>query len=235
MIPRVLETEVMDSPAEAMAYDAMDHAEVNRRFVDDFLAAGGATGRAASSSGLSILDLGTGTAQIPIELCRRDRQFAVVAVDAAGSMLELAHGNVANAGLAAQIHLEQADAKHLPFADGQFAAVMSNSIVHHIPEPQGVLAEAVRVIAQDGLIFVRDLMRPADAAQLKALVAQYAAGANSHQKGLFAASLHAALTLDEVQNLVAALGYPKNSVSATSDRHWTWQSRKNAPGGQRAL
>ena len=37
MIPRVLEPEVMDSPEEAAGYDAMDHAGVNRVFVDDLL------------------------------------------------------------------------------------------------------------------------------------------------------------------------------------------------------
>ena len=35
MIPRVLEVEVMDTPAEAADYNSMDHVEVNRRFVDD--------------------------------------------------------------------------------------------------------------------------------------------------------------------------------------------------------
>jgi hypothetical protein len=39
MLSRVLEPEAMDTPAEARAYDAMDHSEVNRRFVDDVLAA----------------------------------------------------------------------------------------------------------------------------------------------------------------------------------------------------
>ncbi len=39
MLSRVLEPEVMDTPEQASAYDAMDHSEVNRRFVDDVLAA----------------------------------------------------------------------------------------------------------------------------------------------------------------------------------------------------
>ena len=37
MLERVLEPEVMDTPAEARDYDAMDHAEVNRLFVDDLV------------------------------------------------------------------------------------------------------------------------------------------------------------------------------------------------------
>ncbi len=63
MLTRVLEPEVMDSEAEARDYDSMDHAAVNARFAADFLAEGPVHG--------VILDLGTGTAQIPVELCRR--------------------------------------------------------------------------------------------------------------------------------------------------------------------
>ena len=37
-LSRVLEPEVMDSLEEADQYDAMDHADVNRVFVDDLLA-----------------------------------------------------------------------------------------------------------------------------------------------------------------------------------------------------
>ena len=44
----------------------MDHGEVNARFVADFLAAHG------TCRGGTILDVGTGTARIPIELARAD-------------------------------------------------------------------------------------------------------------------------------------------------------------------
>ena len=39
MLPRTLEPEVMDTPDDARDYDAMDHAEVNRLFVDHLLEA----------------------------------------------------------------------------------------------------------------------------------------------------------------------------------------------------
>ena len=38
MLTRVPEPEVMDTPEEARAYNAMDHSEVNRLFVTDLLA-----------------------------------------------------------------------------------------------------------------------------------------------------------------------------------------------------
>jgi ubiquinone/menaquinone biosynthesis C-methylase UbiE len=173
-----------------------------------------------------LLDLGAGTAQIPIELCRRASGLRVTAVDAASAMLAVAAENVARAGLAERIELQQADAKALPYAGGAFDAVISNSIVHHIPAPRHVLAEAVRVTRPGGLLFFRDLLRPADQATLDRLVDTYAAGANDHQRRMFAESLHAALALDEIQTLVAEWGFADETVRQTPDRHWTWIARR---------
>jgi ubiquinone/menaquinone biosynthesis C-methylase UbiE len=218
MLPRTLEPEAMDSAQEARDYDAMDHSTVNRVFVDDFLAAWDDAG--------PVLDAGTGTAQIPIELCRRHPAVAVVGIDLAGHMLAVGRENVGRAHLEGRVRLEQCDAKHLPWPDGAFAAVMSNSIVHHVPGPERVLAEMVRVCVPGGLLFVRDLMRPADEATLGRLVDHYAAGANDRQRRMFADSLRAALNLDEARELVAALDFDPGGVRATTDRHWTWTARK---------
>jgi len=218
MLQRVLEPEVMDSAEEAHDYDAMDHATVNRVFVDDFLLLWDGRG--------SLLDVGTGTAQIPIELCRRLAQTKVVAIDLAEHMLAVGRENVRRAGLEDRIGLQLCDAKRMPFKDGMFGGVISNSIVHHIPEPRLVLAEMVRVVVPAGILFVRDLLRPPDPTTLTALVDQYAAGANDHQRKMFADSLHAALTLAEVRALVAGLGFDASTVRQTSDRHWTWSARR---------
>lgn len=220
MLSRVLEPEVMDSPQEAVDYDAMDHSMVNRVFVDDFVQLWRAENGAAATG--EVLDLGTGTAQIPIELLGREAGLHILAIDLAESMLELGRRNVAAAGFSRQIQLEQVDAKRLPYTTGRFAGVMSNSIIHHIPEPAGVLAEACRVLGAGGVLFVRDLLRPDDDASVRYLVDTYAAGANDHQRQLFEASLRAALSLDEVRELVSRLGQEREQVRQTSDRHWTW-------------
>ncbi len=206
----------MDSAAEARDYDAMDHRQVNEAFVHDFLL--------FWAGGTSVVDVGTGTAQIPIILGARVPAVEVVAIDAAQHMIDLGRANVRRAGLADRIRLERCDAKHLPFADSSFDAVISNGIVHHIPKPETVLAEMVRVTRPGGALFVRDLHRPARDEALRQLVAQYAGDANEHQRQMFADSLHAALTLDEMRDLVATLGFPPESVQKTSDRHWTWAS-----------
>jgi ubiquinone/menaquinone biosynthesis C-methylase UbiE len=214
MLERVLEPELMDSAEEARDYDAMDHSHVNQLFVRDMLAFFPAPER--------VLDVGAGTAQIPIELCRRHASVRVVAIDMAQHMLEVGRRNLDKAGLTERIELKLCDAKHMPFADHSFDAVMSNSIVHHIPEPFAVLAEMARVVKPGGSIFVRDLLRPKDAAALVSFVKTYAGDANAHQQKMFGESLHAALTLEEVRAMVTRLGFDAATVQQTSDRHWTW-------------
>jgi len=220
VLNRVLEPEAMDSPEEAKDYDAMDHAGVNARFVADFLAAHG------PCRGGTILDVGTGPGRIPILLGRADPSARVLGVDLARQMLDLASENVGRAGLSDRIALEAVDAKRIDYPDGRFEAVISNTIVHHIPDPLPALAEMARLVAAGGTLFVRDLARPDDDGAVARLVEAYAAGESPPARALFEASLRAALTLGEVRAMVAGLGLPEGGVAMTSDRHWTWTHRR---------
>ena len=131
MLTRTLESEIMDSADDAREYDAMDHSAVNAQFVTDLLSH-------LNCSPLQILDLGAGTAQIPIEIAHRALYTHITAVDAAPSMLTVARANITAANLTNRIELLLADAKRLPFANEAFTVVISNSIFHHIPDPQAV-------------------------------------------------------------------------------------------------
>lgn len=225
VLKRVLEPEVMDSEKEAQEYNDMDHSVVNQHFVEELFKFARDQTPAAADAEVDfgdVLDLGTGTALIPVELCRQDHDCRVMAVDLAVSMLELARYNVEAAGMIERITLAQVDAKRMGYDRGAFDLVMSNSIIHHIPDPVVCLQEMVRVTAEDGLLFIRDLMRPQDAETLEALVLTYTGKESEYSQQLFRDSLHAALSLDEIRDLVASLGFDSNSVQATSDRHWTW-------------
>lgn len=131
------------------------------------------------------------------------------------------------AGLVDRIELVLADAKGLPFPSTSFDAVVSNSIVHHIAEPAQVVAEAIRVAAPGALQFHRDLCRPRNEAELARIVATYAGDATPYQAKLFADSLRAALSLEEMQLLVEQLAFSRETVRITSDRHWTWITRSD--------
>ena len=230
-LQRVLEPEVMDTVEEAVDYNAMDHAAVNRLFVDDLLAVL-SPDRVAVIDGEApfdgeVLDLGTGTALIPIELCCRDESFRVLGVDLAANMLDIAKINIDLAGLMQQIMLDLVDAKTLPLEDERFAVVMSNSIIHHVPEPAAVLREAVRLTAPGGLLFFRDLLRPEDNDEVARLVETYTGEENDHARRMFEDSLRAALSLNEIRDSVQESGFDAQTVQATSDRHWTWVARKS--------
>lgn len=216
MLPRILEPEAMDTDEEVRSYDAMDHSEVNRIFARDFLAAHG------PMRGGEALDIGTGTARIPVEICRVDSGSRVAALDLAEKMLVRAREVIAEAGFSDRIRTVLADAKGITLPSDSFEAVISNTIIHHVPEPITVLAEAARLVAPGGTIFIRDLARPADRETLERLVETYAGNESADARRLFADSLHAALTVDEVRDLLRELGLPEGDVSMTSDRHWTW-------------
>lgn len=220
MLSRVLEPEVMDTVSEAEDYNAMDHAEVNRVFVDDFLKAL-AVVPAPDERPWRVFDAGTGTALIPIELLRRGLPAEITAADLADEMLRVARRNLDAAGLESRVRLIRQDCKRLSEADGSYDAVMSNSILHHIPEPVTVLRECWRIVRPNGLLFVRDLFRPPDLDTLDHLVKAYAGTENEHARQMFRDSLHAALTVDEAGELAEAVGIPRTAVKATSDRHWT--------------
>ena len=227
-LQRKLEPEVMDSAEDASEYNEMDHSEVNQAFVDELLAFLGTNEGFKSRLDdeeeelIGVLDVGTGTALIPALLCDQHAAFKVMAVDMAVNMLELASYNVHASLRGDQIELVQADAKDLGYESEMFDVVISNSIVHHIHDPKQCVAEMVRVVQPGGAIFVRDLMRPESMETLESIVQTYAGDATEYCQQLFHQSLHAALTLDEIRQLVLDCGWNPDGVQATSDRHWTW-------------
>lgn len=210
---RILEPEVMDSAEEAVEYDAMDFTEVNTAFAKRAI-------ELASTSAI-VLDAGTGTARIPILICQQRPQWHITGIDMAKSMLEIGRKNVDKAGLQQHITLELADAKRLPYRDEQFDMVISNSLIHHLPEPLPFFQEIKRILNPDGAILLRDLIRPESAEIINNLVESIGEEYDEHQKKLFRDSLYAAFTLDEVKGLIQQAGLPDVNVYQSSDRHWT--------------
>ncbi len=228
MLARQLEPEFNNDFRESQDYNNMDHVAVNEAFVRDLVASGvldpGPVDPEADSS--VILDLGTGTALIPIELCMQFEACRIIAQDAAVSMLELAKINVAIGLCEHRIELRHGDCKQLEFDADLFDGVMCNSLLHHLADPSRGLSEMLRVCKPGGWIFVRDLFRPESSDQVEQLVATHAALEPPANQQLLRQSLHAALTLDEASIMAVALGLSPECLTVTSDRHWTLCTRK---------
>ena len=225
MLDRKLEAEVMDTIEEARDYDRMDHSEVNARFVSDLKSFLQSQFLIPIQPSVLYLDLGTGTAQIPIRLVKDISHVHIVGIDLAEDMLKLGRSNIRQQACEEFISLVLMDAKALTYPTDHFDGVISNSIIHHIPDPLLVLREMIRVLKPGGVLFVRDLFRPETEEQLESLVQSYAGGENEHQQQMFRDSLHAALTLEEVQQMLVELELPLAWVQLTSDRHWTLKGK----------
>ncbi|NEP88659.1 MAG: class I SAM-dependent methyltransferase [Okeania sp. SIO2C2] len=210
---RILEPEVMDTWEEAEEYDSMDFLQVNQAFAESSIEIG-------PKKGL-VLDVGTGTARIPILICQQQPEWQIIGIDLSKNMLTIGERNIEKAQLQSQVKLELVDAKKLPYLEHSFEMVISNSIVHHLSEPLLLFQEVKRVLHPRGGIFIRDLLRPETPELKQELVDKYARDCNQHQRKLFRDSLQAALTIVEVEKIVKDAGIKEVKIYQSSDRHWT--------------
>ncbi|MCC2674195.1 MAG: ubiquinone/menaquinone biosynthesis methyltransferase [Ramlibacter sp.] len=96
-----------------------------------------------------VLEIACGTGLVTRELRQRLLPSVdLVATDLSAPMLEYARQQVTEAGIA----WRQADAQHLPFADAEFAAVVSGFGLMFPPDRGKAFAEARRVLASGGLL-----------------------------------------------------------------------------------
>jgi ubiquinone/menaquinone biosynthesis C-methylase UbiE len=216
MMERVLEPEVMDTAEEADGYDAMDHAEPNAAFVARLVELG---------AGGRMLDIGTGPGHIPLLVCEAIEDAHVVGVDLSKHMLGHAERHRGASRFASRLEYRLADAKGLEFEDASFDAVFSNTILHHIPDPEPFLAEARRVLRPGGALLIRDLYRPPTPERARELVRLHAGDATPYQQELFHASLAAALTAEELREVADRAGLAGAEIVVDTDRHVSLQIR----------
>lgn len=209
---RVLEPEVMDSEEEAREYDAMDFSQADRAFAEH-------AARLVGDGQVSIVDLGCGPCGIAILMAELLPNARFVCVDLAGSMLELAQVKLARLGLSERVTLLHADVKATGLPAGSFDLVMSNSTMHHLPEPIKLLREMKRLVAPKGALLLVDLFRPLSTEAAWAIVDSVSPDDSARQRGLFFASLCAALTVEEAQAIVRAVEIAGAVVEPCSSRH----------------
>lgn len=202
----------MDEAEQARAYAAADFAEPHQAFVDHFRT------RFPAHEPRAVLDLGCGPCDVTMRFARAYPGCQLTAIDGAAAMLAQARAALQRAGLAARVQLLQ---RRLPDVSGiapGFDTVISNSLLHHLHDPQ-VLWRAIRALAAPGAaVQVMDLLRPDSPRALDQLVALHAREAPEVLRRDFAASLRAAFRVDEIRTQLAA-AHLALAVEVVSDRH----------------
>lgn len=210
---RVLEPELMDDRAQALAYAQADFAEENQGFVDRF------RDYFPDWTGGHVVDLGCGPGDIPIRFVRAYPAARITAVDASRPMLDLAEKAIAEAGVANQITLccERFQSLAVP---EQADALVSNSLLHHVPNPLQFWFRLKQLAKPGACILVMDLLRPESPEAAQALVEQYAADEDPILKRDFYNSLLAAFTEDDVAAQLAEMNLSRLLIDVPDDRHW---------------
>ena len=210
---RVPEPELMDDPEQAMAYACADFSEPHQAFVSYFRE------RFPDFEGGLVLDLGCGPADVTLRFARAYPEATVFGVDGAEPMLELGREAVELEGLDDRVTLTRA---YLPATLSQmtrYDAVISNSLLHHLADPE-VLWDTIKQNAKPGApVFVMDLLRPHSIEEAERLAEQYAADAPAVLQKDFFNSLLAAYQLDEIEAQLLAAGLRHLTAEQVSDRH----------------
>lgn len=223
---RTPEPELMDEDEQARAYSEARFEEPHERCADLIAQWWNAHAIAPDAR---VLDLGCGPADVLVRVARRLPRALFVGVDGSEAMLRYGTERVAREQMDGRVTLVRAFLPHDPIPAGPYAAVISNSLLHHLHDPQ-VLWRTITKHAPSARVFVMDLMRPDSERDVARLVKEHTAGEPDVLRKDFEASLHAAFTIDEVRAQLRAAGLPLE-VEAVSDRHLVARTPAAASAG----
>ncbi len=151
---RAVSRELMDDPVDSLA--ELEGSLRDIEFANAWLGGAAPVAREVERiGGSTLLDVGTGSADIPHRIARRaDRRGAdltITCLDHSAQMLEIARKRTRSHP---RLRFVLGDGAVLPFADGSFDIAMCNLALHHF-EPEGassVLRELRRVSRRSPLV-----------------------------------------------------------------------------------
>jgi SAM-dependent methyltransferase len=223
---RTVEPELMDDPLQVLAYAQADFRASDQALVDRLVEIFGES--LGDGPGPRLVDLGCGPGNISFLLAERFPQASVLGLDGAAAMLEVAERELADRDL-----VDRDLAKRLGFAEvllgheslsyGGFTAVVSNSLLHHLHDPQALWRHLRQLAAPGAAVYIKDLRRPATPGAALALQQMHLASAPPVLQRDYLASLHAAFEPGEVEAQLRSAGLPVGEgglrVAALDDRY----------------
>ena len=211
---RTPEPELMNEPEQARAYAEADFDEANTLFVDLFAS------RFPDFHSGRLLDLGCGPADITLRLAVALPGVVIDGVDGAGEMLKFGRERLAlDQALASRVTLIEGLIPGVELPASQYQALISNSLLHHLHEPDVLWQTIAGLAAPGAIVMIMDLFRPPDRDRAASLVECYAHDALPILREDFYHSLLAAFRPQEVREQLARCDLRSLQVETVSDRH----------------
>lgn len=108
----------------------------------------------------AILDVATGTGDMAIAAAKTIKPEKITGVDIAGQMLEVGRKKIADNNLSSIITLQTGDSESMPFATGEFDAVMCAYGVRNFEHLEAGLTEMCRVLHPGGKVVILEFSHP---------------------------------------------------------------------------
>lgn len=138
-----------DTAAQVFVLDVQDQLPTVLRLRDETLVA------LAPAAGECAIDIGCGTGAEVRRMARLvGPEGRAVGVEPHPDLRAEAQRRAADQGVAAEFI--DGDALALPFEDGSVDVVRSERVFQHLPDPEGAIAEIVRVLAPGGRVVITD-------------------------------------------------------------------------------
>ena len=214
---RCLEPELMNGDAQVQAYASADFSSGDRATVE------GVQQLIDRTSPLPpeplVVDLGCGPGNITLRLAELFPHARIIGIDGAEAMLVLARERAQRQSVDISFLCLTLQEVLQGTLLGKADLVVSNSLLHHLHQPD-LLWKVTRGLAAPGCrVFHRDLRRPASSAEVQQLLLKHLPSAPPVLQHDFAASLAAAFEPQEVTAELRTVGLDQLAVVAEDDRY----------------
>jgi trans-aconitate methyltransferase len=209
---RLLEPELMEDESQVIAYSEADFEIPHNEFIQRLKAFVNNPEFCGTA-----LDLGCGPGDISCRFARAFPLSRIDAVDGSKPMIARAR-SVLPAALEARINFIHGLLPHVILPQSSYEIIFSNSVLHHLPDPQA-LWQTIKKYSRPGTrIVIMDLFRPGCVEDAQAMVQTYAVNEPEILQRDFYHSLLAAFSIEEINTQLAQADLNLN-VEQISDRH----------------
>lgn len=106
------------------------------------------------------VDLGCGTGEVLTRMLANTN--LAIGVDGSARMLDLCRTRLGANRLSGQFSLRIGELSHLPLADNEADFACINLVLHHLPKPEEIFTEILRVLRPGGVLFLADFKQHND-------------------------------------------------------------------------